>query len=289
MKKSLIYLAVAACLVGCSNKDKEEAENAKALAAATHEELVQAIQERDQLLDMMNEIINTTNDIKNAEGIVSINTAGGEGTTQQAQVMNDLDAIKATLSEKSKKLSELENSLKNSKGNNSKLLATIESLKTQIANQEAEINDLQSKLATANTQITNLTAQVDTLQSNVAAVTDERDVAVAEARRLDDQANACYFAIGSKKELKEHNIIEGGGFLRKSKILPGDFDKSFFTQADKRTLTQIPLHSTKAKLITNTQPKESYEIVDEGGQKVLKITQPSTFWATSNYVVIQID
>lgn len=290
MKKSLIYLAVAACLAGCTNnKDKEEAENAKALAAATHEELVQAIQERDQLLDVMNDIINTTNDIKSAEGIVAINATGGEGGPSQAQVKSDLEAIKATLAERQKRLQELEASVKNSKSNNSKLLATIESLKTQIANQTAEIEQLQSQLATANQTIANLGAQVDTLTTNVQQVTGERDQAMAEATRQEDLANACYFAIGSKKELKEHNIIEGGGFLRKSKILPSDFDKSFFTQADKRTLTSIPLHSTKAKIITNAQPKDSYVIEDENGQKVLKITNPAQFWATSNYVVIQID
>ncbi len=290
MKKTLIYLTIAACLAGCGNsKEKEEAENAKALAAATHEELVQAIQERDQLLDMMNDIINTTNDIKNAEGIVAINTSGGEGNLSQAQVKNDLDAIRATLNERSKKLQELEASVKNSKSNNSKLLATIESLKTQIANQTAEIDNLQSQLTAANQQIADLGAQVDTLLTNVQTVTDERNEAQAEAVRQEDLANACYFAIGSKKELKEHNIIEGGGFLRKSKILPSDFDKSFFTQADKRTLVSIPLHSTKAKLITTAQPKDSYVIEDEGGQKVLKITNPAQFWATSNYVVVQID
>ena len=32
-----------------------------------------------------------------------------------------------------------------------------------------------------------------------------------------------YYVIGTKDELKEHSIIEGGGFLRKTKILPKRF------------------------------------------------------------------
>lgn len=71
--------------------------------------------------------------------------------------------------------------------------------------------------------------------------------------------------------------------------MQGDFDKSFFVQADKRTLTSIQLHSNKAKVVSTTQPKSSYEIVDVNGQKVLRILNPSEFWGVSNYVVIQID
>lgn len=283
-------MAIAAFLMGCGNsKEKEEAENAKALAAATHEELVQAIQERDQLLDVMNDIMAATNDIKSAENIVAINANSNEGAPSQAQVKNDLNAIKATLIERSKKLNELEAAVRNSKSNNNKLLSTIESLKAQIANQTAEIESLSQKLTMANERIEVLDQQVDSLNTQVAAVSIERDQAIEEATRQEDIANACYFAIGSKKELKEHNIIEGGGFLRKTKIMPSDFDKSFFTQADKRTLTIIPLHSKKAKVLTSFQPEGSYQIVEENGQRVLKITNPSAFWGTSNYVVIQID
>lgn len=289
MKKSLIYLFTALIAVACTDeKSKQEAESAKELAAQTHEELVQAVQERDQLLEVMNDILNTTNDIKNAENIVSINANGMEGVSQ-SQVKSDLNAIKATLAERSKRLNELESTLRNSKANNSKLLSTIESLKSQIANQTSEIESLSQRLTAANQKIEVLDQQVDSLNTQVLATEYERDQARQEAVRQEDLNNVCYFAIGSKKELKEHDIIEGGGFLRKSKIMEGNFDKSFFTQADKRSLKVIPLHSNKAKIVTSFQPKDSYQIVDENGQKVLKILNPAAFWGTSNYVVIQID
>ena len=35
-------------------------------------------------------------------------------------------------------------------------------------------------------------------------------------------------------------------------------------------------------------PSGSYVIEDEGGQKVLKITNPSRFWELSNYLVVKI-
>ncbi len=290
MKKTLIILSTALCLFGCTDKkSQEEAANAKALAAATHEELVQAVQERDQLLDIVNEIVATTNEIKSAENIVSINNNSAEGKASQVQAVNDLKSIQAALAERQERLNELEQSIKNSKSSNNKLLATIQGLKSQIAQQSEEITSLTQRLSSANEQIAKLDTQVDSLSTEVRAANLEKETAQQEAMRQEDLANACYIAIGSKKELKEHNIIEGGGFLRKSKVLPSDFDKSFFTQADRRSLTSIPCHSSKAKIISKSQPEGSYEFVDDGTQKVLRILNPGQFWGTSNYLVIQID
>ena len=109
-----------------------------------------------------------------------------------------------------------------------------------------------------------------------------------QAKELTDELNTCYYAIGSKKELQDNNIIKTG-FLRKTKIMQGDYEMSYFTAVDKRNLTQLPLHSKKAKVMTN-QPADSYRIQDgNGGMKVLVITNPTKFWNASNFLVIQID
>ena len=99
--------------------------------------------------------------------------------------------------------------------------------------------------------------------------------------------NTCYYVIGSNKELKANKIIESG-FLRKTKILQGDFEMSYFTKADRRTLNEIPLHSKKAQLMTN-HPKDSYEIVDNDGVKTLHILNANRFWEKSNFLVVKID
>ena len=71
--------------------------------------------------------------------------------------------------------------------------------------------------------------------------------------------------------------------------MPEDFQRSYFTMADQRSLTSLPLHSKKAKVLTS-QPSDSYQIVnDANGMKVLNITNPEKFWATYKYLVIQVD
>lgn len=290
MRKSIILLCTVALLASCENKkQQEDLANAQALAAATHEELVQAVQERDQLLDLVNEITSTTEEIKDMEDVVAIRMTSGESVTPSEQISANIDAIKATMEQRRQKLAELEASLAKSKASNSKLLTTIENLKTQIASQAEEINSLTTKLHLANERIAQLGGKVDSLNVAVNSVTSERDSVQLEANRQEALANACYYAIGSKSELKANGIVEGGGFLKKSKINTSNLNKSFFQRADKRTLRIIPLNSTKAKVITTFQPKGSYEIIDVDGQKVLQINNPEQFWGVSDYLVIQID
>ncbi len=128
---------------------------------------------------------------------------------------------------------------------------------------------------------------MDSLSTNVANERELKDAAQAEADKATAELNACYYAIGNSKELKERNILSSG-FLRKTKVMKGDFDMDYFQNADKRTLTEIPTHSKKAEVMTS-QPKDSYQIVDVDGQKVVKITDPAKFWQISNFLVIKVD
>ena len=160
--------------------------------------------------------------------------------------------------------------------------------------QTTEIATLTNQLATANIKIdelsstvTTLNTQVDSLASDVANERELKAAAQAEADKATTELNACYYAVGNSKELKERDILSSG-FLRKTKVMKGDFDMNYFQTADKRTLTEIPTHSKKAEVMTS-QPKDSYQIVDINGQKVVKITNPTKFWQVSNFLVIKVD
>ncbi len=287
--KFAFILAASAMLASCSGADKSDRSNAdSALNDASRQELIEAINERDQLLALVNEINSATAEIKNMEQIVSINAAGAE-MSEDTQLTSDMQAIRDALEQRRKKIEDLERKLKTSNSNNTSLLATIDGLKSQLASQAAQISDLSTRLGAAEEQIAALDQTVALLTDSVQTVTGQRDAAQQEAYEQEQLANACYYVVATRQELKNHNIIEGGGFLKKTKVMDGDFDKSFFITRDKRTLTQIPLHSTKAKVLTSYQPEDSYEIVDINGQKVLRIINPNKFWAVSNYLVIQVD
>lgn len=286
MKKIFALLIVAGLFAACDSK-KENEEAAKALQEATRTELEQAVADRDSLLSLVNEISSGMDEIKYMENILATDGVGEEGSDRRAKIVNDIAMLQRTLEQRRLQLEKLEAQLKNSSLKNKNLLQTIETLKEQIASQSAEIDALRDNLAQANVKIEELNTAVDSLNYVVDNTVAERDAAIDRGISLENEMNICYYVAASSKELKQHKIVESG-FLRKTKIMQGDFDQNFFTLADKRTLREIELYSKKAKVLSN-QPADSYRIVDRGNQKVLEITNPALFWSLSNYLVIEID
>ena len=289
MKKFLLMsLACLAILSACDKKPEQDVTTEEQLQDATKQELAAAVADRDQLLSLVNEISSGMAEIKRLENILTVSTGvNGETPSQRAQIEADIAAIQQTLQQRREQLEQLERRLQQSTLNNKNLQQTVETLRAQIDSQSAEIENLRASLDDANRQIGELNSTVDSLHTTVNTVTGERDQAQAETQELANEMNTCYYVVASKKELKEHKIIESG-FLRKTKIMRSDFDQSFFVTADRRTLHTIALHSNKAKVLTN-HPAGSYQIVEQNGQKVLKITNPDQFWSLTNYLVIQID
>ena len=289
MKKFLLMsLACLAILSACDKKPEQDVTTEEQLQDATKQELAAAVADRDQLLSLVNEISSGMAEIKRLENILTVSTGvNGETPSQRAQIEDDIAAIQQTLQQRREQLEQLERRLQQSTLNNKNLQQTVETLRAQIDSQSAEIENLRASLDDANRQIGELHSTVDSLHTTVNTVTGERDQAQAETQELANEMNTCYYVVASKKELKEHKIIESG-FLRKTKIMRSDFDQSFFVTADRRTLHTIALHSNKAKVLTN-HPAGSYQIVEQNGQKVLKITNPDQFWSLSNYLVVEIN
>lgn len=284
-----LILAVATSCNGNGSKGAKQHAQDSIQLYQTREELQSTLAVQDSLFALINEIGADMAQIRQMETLVSTPAnLSGEGTNKREQMKNDIIAIGQALQQRRQRLAELEKKLRDSNSQNTTMLSTIETLKVQVADQEREITGLRDQLAIANTQISTLNNAVDSLNSTVADERTDKEKAQQEANALTNELNTCYYAIGSKKELQSHNIIKTG-FLRKTKIMQGDFEMSYFTRIDKRNFHSLQLHSKKAKVMTN-QPADSYEITDgAGGQKVLVIKNPSRFWGTSNFLVIQID
>lgn len=286
MKKLFSIAVVGLSLLTACNGDKlkqAEAEN-----IALDDSLQVALANQDSLFNLLNDITEGMNQIRDLEKIMSATPdISAESQSRKDQIRNDMMAIQQALQERRERLAQLESRLSKSEGYNATLKRTIENLKAEIATQETTISSLRNDLAAANIKIEELGGQVDSLNTTVANVSEQKVAAEQHSTELANELNTCFYAIGSKGELKKNKIIETG-FLRKTKIMRGDYQQSYFTKGDKRTLTTIPLHSKKAKVLTN-QPAGSYVIEDVDGSKVLRITNPGKFWSLSNYLVIQVD
>ncbi len=295
MKKILYFVCLLiglAVLPACqrSNKLSDEVSRQDSINMALQDSIATANAEKDSLMELMGDIADGMQQIKELEDIVSVNNLNGETPDRKNQLRDDIVLIQQAINKHKNRLNELEKRLKQSTNYNETMQKSIANLKGQLEEQQKTINSLTEQLAAAHVQIKNLNQSVDSLSTVNKAVTREKEAAQQQSKQLTaevDNLNTCYYVIGSKKELKANKIIETG-FLRKTKILQGDFELSYFTKADRRTLSEIPLHSHKAELMTN-HPKDSYEIVSNGNVKTLRILNPHKFWEKSNFLVVKVD
>jgi len=295
MKKFLyvVWLMVGiTVLPSCKGDSKAErdAQRQDSINAALQDSINTANAEKDSLMQLMTDISNGMAQIKEMEDIVSVDNLSSETPDRKKELRDDIMLIQQSINKHKARLAELEKRLKQSTNYNRSMENMIANLKQQLDDQQRTINSLTDQLAAAHIQIKNLNQSVDSLTTVNKTVTEEKEAAQQETRNLTNEVNnlnTCYYVIGSKKELKEHKIIETG-FLRKTKILEGDFEMAYFTKVDRRILSEIPLHSHKAQVMTN-HPKDSYEIVDRGNVKTLVILNANKFWEKSNFLVVKID
>ena len=223
----LVWLMIAlAVMPACkrTNQLEQEAMRQDSINAVLQDSINTANAEKDSLMQLMGDIADGMEKIKELEDIVSVNNLNGETPDRKKQIRDDIVLIQQSINKHKQRLAELEKRLKQSTNYNSTMQKSIAQLKSQLEDQQKDINNLTEQLAAAHIQIKNLNQSVDSLNTVNKAVVKEKEAAQQESKELTNEVtnlNTCYYVVGSKKELKNNKIIETG-FLRKTKILQGD-------------------------------------------------------------------
>ena len=283
MKRIVISLLALTVLMACNNKKEE-----KNLASQnTIDSLTDIVNQKNNEL---NDIMSTFNDIQEgfrevneAEGRVNIARNNGE-TNAKADIMENISFIKRTMQLNKERIAKLREQLKESSFNTSKLQATIESLNKELESKTARIEELQAELDSKNAHIAHQDKQISELNTNVNSLTADNAAKARAVEQQDKQLNTAWYVFGTKKELREQHILEGT-----NKVLKGNnFNKDYFTKIDIRVDKVIKLYSKSAKLLTN-HPAGSYSLdKDARGMYTLRITNPTTFWSVSKYLVVVV-
>ena len=283
MKRIVISLLALTVLMACNNKKEE-----KNLASQnTIDSLTDVVNQKNNEL---NDIMSTFNDIQEgfreineAEGRVNIARNNGE-TNSKADIMENISFIKRTMQLNKERIAKLREQLKESSFNTSKLQATIESLNKELESKTARIEELQAELDSKNAHIAHQDKQISELNTNVNSLTADNAAKARAVEQQDKQLNTAWYVFGTKKELREQHILEGT-----NKVLKGNnFNKDYFTKIDIRVDKVIKLYSKSAKLLTN-HPAGSYSLdKDARGMYTLRITNPTTFWSVSKYLVVVV-
>lgn len=288
MKKSTFILGASLFLLAsCSGNTKEKLEQDSIKIAQLTADYNEAATFNDSLMLLMADIYNGLDSINMQEGLL-YNMHNGENQDRRAEVRRNLSAIKSRLASNRQLLAQIEKKMKESGRQNSILSKTIDQMKERLEQQDNKIVFLESQLALANDSISSLNRQLADTREQVEIQTESRDAAWNAYNKAEDELNTVYYAIGTNKELKKNGLLEKK-FLGQTKVLKGDFNESYFTKADKRTLNSISTGAKKIKIWTN-MPAGSYEEVENPDKTVtLNITNPTAFWSLTPFLIIQVD
>ena len=286
---SLLFVVMMA--TSCNVERSEKYQTLLAERDSLYTEAVAAKGGFDNALNTINEIENALEAVRAQENIIMMDNQ--EGNTNKA--VTEINAIQQTLQENRKKIENLEKQLAEQGTKSKALIQTVNRLKKQLEEKDTYIKNLKDELQQSREQIAELNEQVTDLNNNITELSSNLDVMTvqnaaqqATIENQDAMLNTVWICIATQQTLVEKGVLSKGGLFQASEISKQGFDKSQFVQGNKRDLDIIPLHTKKAKIMTN-HPESSYKINEgEEGMLSIQILDKDAFWGMSNYLVVSI-
>ena len=279
---SLLFVVLMAA--SCNVERSEKYQTLLAERDSLYTEAVAAKGGFDNALNTINEIENALEAIRAQENIIMMENQ--EGNTNKA--VSEINAIQQTLQENRKKIEKLEKQLAEQGSKSKALNQTVSRLKKQLEEKDTYINNLKDELQQSRQQIADLNENFNELNSNLDVMTVQNAAQQATIENQDAMLNTVWICIATQQVLVEKGVLSNGGLFQPTEISKQGFDKSQFMQGNKRDLDIIPLHTKKAKIMTN-HPESSYEITEgEEGSLTIQIRDKDAFWSMSNYLVVSI-
>lgn len=276
----LVFVVLASCEQNTEQVDRLQSEN-----EFLRQQIENNLSNVEAYFEDLNEIEDNLRIIRERENIIAGETSRDLelGQSQQDRINRDIQLIGELMEKNRLIIASLNNRIRNADVRITGFEQMVARLNQTIEEKEIEIQMLRDQLARMNLEVDMLTAQVDNLER-------ERQ---RQSRQLEEQTiemNTAYFAMGSRRELIDNNIISReGGFLGigRSNRLKADFDHGFFTRLDITRDMEISIVGDNPRVVT-THPSGSYEIVQQDGETLLRIKDAERFWSASRYLVIQI-
>ena len=282
MKRILFFSLCLLALTGCKEKRNTQQMDALNQRIDSLERVnVQKDNEINDMLETFNTIEEGFRAINEAQGRVTLEQRG-EGANAQTRIKENMQFIQETMLQNKELIEKLRVRVKESSVASDNLRKKLENLAAQMEQKENELAVLRQELAEKDIHIAELDELVTQLNEDVMQLKDENDHKSETISTQDKELHTAWYVFGTKKELKDQNILKSG------EVLQSNFNKDYFTKIDIRVNKEIRLMSRDAKLLTN-HPEGSYALTRDANRLyVLYIKDPQQFWSTSKYLVIQV-
>lgn len=287
--KKILFLAIATAaltLTGCQSKreQKQAQDQSQAKIDSLERVIQQSNNETGDMARTIQQIKDGFRQISEAEGRI---VKQQEGTSDEAVILENMRFIQRQMRLNRELIANLREQLRNAnqttKDTKGAYEAMIDEFDHQLLAKNEEIRSLQRQLAERDSTIGRQIEQIDLLNDNVADLTSKNEEKERKVNEQDQQIHTAWYVYGTKKELREQNILQKGDVMRSS-----DINRNYFTKIDMRVVKSIPLYSKSAELLTD-HPAGSYSLdKDAQGQYTLRITNADSFWSVSRYLVVLV-
>lgn len=291
MKKLLFFSVGLLIMVSCHNY-KQDAERLIVQRDSLASEAALKDSSIIGYLSDFNEITERLDSIKALEKMVTVTSAERRemSYSQKQKIVEDINLLNELLQKNKEQVAALQKKLNNSNYKIGKLNAMVAELEKMVSNLENQIKEKDTEIARLNTDVQNLTRDIHQLNEKITVIEDESQKKTATIEQQTLEMNKAYYIIGSLKELKEKGVVDrSGGLLGigKTSTVSKDFDKTLFTEVDKRELEMIPLNVKKIKIIS-VHPAGSFHVEGDKTAESFVIDNKADFWSVSKYLVIVV-
>ena len=285
VKNIVIVCGIAVMVVSCGPTKKELQANIDSLNV----ELAKANSEIENVMGVLNDVQEGFHQINQAENRLSVNS-NKENTTASVkeQIKADFAFIQAKLAENRERIAELEERAEKGDKTAAALRRTIKNLKAELESKEEQIVALKKELEAKELHIQKLDTEVAGLTNDKNILTAKNAANEQVIANQDKAMHTAWYVIAQKKSLKEQSVLTNTGLFKKGDVMESaNVNKDGFTEIDLREVSEIPVGTKKAAILS-AHPEGSYELyADADGMLVLKILEPQTFWSVTRYLVVR--
>jgi len=283
-----IVITIVIMVASCDTPTKKKIE----LLTKENEALRREARIKDSTLNeffaFLSDIEYNLNLIKQKEQSISQNAIiGGELKPDvRHQIDEDIQTINLLMDENRRKAALLRKKLSDANFKVAELERMIASISKRLIEKEEEIDELKAKLLELNFTVEQLNARIDSIVL-------QNLLLDKEIKNKTEKINSAWYAVGSRKELVQNNIIDkSGGFLGLGRTtkMKAEFNQDYFVRIDITETHSIPILAKRVKLVT-THPTNSYSLVRNNENLVveLNIKDPEKFWSVSKYLVVEVN
>ena len=281
MKKLAIFAVCALAIASCTDGVKQANLAAEAQRDSLNSIIAQKESEITDMMTTLSDIEEGFREITEAQSRVTL-AKQGEGTNSAQRIRENMQFIQQAMKQNKELINKLKQQVREGSIKNDQLKKIIDNLTEQMEEKDRQLQSLREELDKKDIHIAELDERVADLNTNVENLTEETNQKTQTISQQDKELHTAWFVFGTKKELKEQNILADGEVLR------SNFNKEYFTKIDIRIDKEIKLYSKSAKMLTS-HPSSAYTLErDVNKQYVLRITDPQLFWSTSKYLVILV-